>query len=71
MHGPFAEAEVIYGPAQFEVVRPGGYVRCAVSGVQVPLVELRYWSVERQEGYATAAIAYEAERMARRNSDTG
>lgn len=71
MHGPSIEAKVIYAPAQFQVVRPGGFVRCAVSGAQVPLPELRYWSVERQEGYASAAIAYEAEKAARRSSQAG
>jgi hypothetical protein len=28
-------------------------VRCAVTGVQIPLEELRYWSVDLQEAYAT------------------
>lgn len=46
------EAELRYLDADFRVVRPGGYVRCAVTGVRIPLDELRYWSVERQEPYA-------------------
>lgn len=46
------EAEVRYLDADFRVLRPGGYVRCAVSDVRIPLDELRYWSVERQEPYA-------------------
>jgi len=28
-------------------------VRCAVTGVAIPLEELRYWSVDLQEAYAT------------------
>jgi hypothetical protein len=28
-------------------------VRCAVTGVAIPLEELRYWSVDLQEPYAT------------------
>jgi hypothetical protein len=35
------------------VVRPGAFVRCAVTGVPIPLEELKYWSVELQEPYAT------------------
>jgi hypothetical protein len=35
------------------VVRPGAFVRCAVSNVPIPLEELKYWSVELQEAYAT------------------
>jgi hypothetical protein len=34
-------------------VRPGTFVRCAVTGVSIPLEELRYWSVDLQEAYAT------------------
>jgi hypothetical protein len=47
-----SEAEVKYLDGDFRVIRPGGYVRCAVTGVPIPLEELRYWSVERQEAYA-------------------
>ena len=35
---------------------------CAVTGVQIPLHELRYWSVERQEAYIDAEASLEAER---------
>jgi hypothetical protein len=28
-------------------------VRCAVTGVPIPLEELRYWSVDLQEAYAS------------------
>jgi hypothetical protein len=35
------------------VVRPGAFVRCAVTGVPIPLEELKYWSVEQQEAYAS------------------
>lgn len=50
-------ATLIYGPNGFRMVRPGRFVLCAVSGEAIDLEELRYWSVERQEAYATAAIA--------------
>ena len=33
--------------------RPGAFVRCAVTGVPIPLEELKYWSVDLQEAYAT------------------
>ncbi len=51
------EAKLQYGPSGFRVMRPGQHVFCAVSGEPIPLEELRYWSVERQEAYASAAIA--------------
>ena len=46
------EAEVRYLDGDFRVLRPGAFVRCAVTGVAIPLEELKYWSVERQEPYA-------------------
>jgi hypothetical protein len=47
------EAEVKYLDGDFRVVRPGSFVRCAVTGAQIPLEELRYWSVELQEAYVS------------------
>ena len=47
------EAEVKYLDGDFRVVRPGAFVRCAVTGVPIPLEELKYWSVELQEAYAS------------------
>lgn len=35
------------------VLRPGAFVRCAVTGVAIPVDELRYWSVDLQEAYAS------------------
>ena len=50
-------AMLSYGPNGFRVVTPGSYVVCAVSGEKVALEALRYWSVARQEAYASAEIA--------------
>lgn len=47
------EAELVYGDGEFHVVRAGAYVICAVTGARVKLDELRYWSVDLQEAYAT------------------
>jgi hypothetical protein len=46
------EAEVKYLDGDFRVVKPGAFVRCAVTGMPIPLEELKYWSVELQEPYA-------------------
>jgi hypothetical protein len=46
-----AEARVEYLDGDFRVARPGAFVRCAVTGAAIPLDELRYWSVDRQEAY--------------------
>ncbi|WAT17134.1 DUF2093 domain-containing protein [Aurantiacibacter sp. MUD11] len=50
-------ATLIYGPNGFRVVKPGHFVPCAMSGVPIPLEELRYWSVDRQEAYASAELS--------------
>jgi hypothetical protein len=47
------EAEVKYLDGDFRVVRPGAFVRCAVTSVPIPLEELKYWSVDLQEAYST------------------
>jgi hypothetical protein len=50
-------ARVRYGDAEFTIVTPGRFVRCAVSGALVALEDLRYWSVELQEAYRGPAEA--------------
>ncbi len=50
---PTGEAEVKYLDGDFRVVRPGSFVRCAVTGVPIALEELKYWSVDRQEAYVS------------------
>ena len=50
-------ATLLFGPNSFRVIRPGHFVLCAVTGEAIALEALRYWSVERQEAYATPEIA--------------
>jgi len=59
------EAEVKYLDGDFRLMRPGAFVRCAVTGVPIPLEELRYWSVDLQEAYATPEAV--AQRLASRH----
>jgi hypothetical protein len=47
------EAEVKFLDGDFRIVRPGAFVRCAVTNVPIPLEELKYWSVDLQEAYAS------------------
>lgn len=49
----------------FRMLSPGDHVVCAVTGEAIPLEHLRYWSVERQQAYASAEIAVRAERAQR------
>jgi hypothetical protein len=48
---PSGEALVEYRDSNIRVVRPGRFVRCAVTGEPIPLDQLKYWSVDRQEAY--------------------
>jgi hypothetical protein len=47
------EAKLRYLDGEFEVLSPGDFVRCAVTEQPIPLSELRYWSVDAQEAYAS------------------
>ena len=51
------EAKLRYLDGEVQVVTPGAFVRCAVTGRAIPLDELRYWSVELQEPYVDAATS--------------
>lgn len=55
--GNRGEAQVRYLDGEFEVVSPGDFVRCAVTGERIALPELRYWNVDLQEAYASAEIS--------------
>jgi hypothetical protein len=50
-------ARLHYLPGSFRQLSAGDHVLCAVSGAQIPLDRLRYWSADRQEAYASAEIA--------------
>ena len=56
-----SEARIRYLDGDFQVLTPGAFVRCAVTGESIPLDELRYWSVARQEAYASAEISLKRE----------
>jgi hypothetical protein len=53
-------ARLHYMANGFRVLSPGDHVVCAVSGARIALEDVRYWSVSRQEAYATAQLASEA-----------
>ena len=57
-------AKVRYAEADFQVLAPGNYVVCAVTGKPIPLDELKYWSWQRQEAYIDAHSSVQAERQA-------
>ena len=54
-------AKVRYLDGSFRLLSDGDHVLCAVSGVAIPLDQLRYWSVARLEAYADAVASLEAD----------
>ena len=63
IQGPFGddgEAVLEFKDGEFDVVKPGAYVTCAVTGARIPIRALKYWSVDRQEAYVDAAAALKA-----------
>ncbi|WP_229428408.1 DUF2093 domain-containing protein [Microvirga pudoricolor] len=61
------EAVVHYLDGSYRVVKPGAYVRCAVTGEPIPLETLTYWNVELQEAYLSPeAVADRIGRKPRR-----
>ena len=53
------EAVIRYLDGDFQILSNGSYVTCAVTGRQIPIDELRYWNVERQEPYVDAKASLE------------
>ena len=42
-------------------------MRCAVTGMPIPLDDLKYWSVDRQEAYIDCEASYKAEKAAQQS----
>ncbi len=57
LFGLKGEARVKYLDSEFQILAPGDFVRCAVTGQPIPLSELKYWNVARQEAYASAEVS--------------
>lgn len=55
------EARIRYLDGDFQVMTPGSFVRCAVTAESIPLDELKYWSVARQEPYVNAEVSLNRE----------
>lgn len=53
-------ARLHYMANGFRLLAHGDHVLCAVSGVPIMLEQLRYWSVAKQQPYASAEIATRA-----------
>ena len=53
------EATLAYGDSDYMIMESGSYVLCAVTGEQIPLDQLKYWSGDLQEAYKDASASLE------------
>jgi hypothetical protein len=65
LFGLKGEARVKFMDGEFQVLSPGDFVRCAVTGEPIMLSDLRYWSVELQEAYVSAEASFQRYREQR------
>lgn len=54
-------AKIHYDTPDFTIVEAGDHVTCAVTGKQILIDDLHYWSVERQEAYIDGAAMLKRE----------
>ena len=59
------EAKIKYLDGDYQVISSGSFVRCAVTNKPIPVEELKYWSVARQEAYIDVQTSFEREQQFR------
>lgn len=57
LFGMRGEARIRFMHGEYQVLSPGDFVRCAVTGQIILLADLRYWNVELQEPYVSAEVS--------------
>ncbi len=69
LFGLKGEARLRFRHGDYQVLSPGDFVRCAVTGQPILLAELRYWNVDLQEAYASAHISLNRYLQVRERND--
>ena len=54
------EAKIKYLDGDFQVQTAGTYVTCAITKKPIPIDELKYWSVAKQEAYIDVEASVKA-----------
>ena len=52
-------AKLKYLPNNFKIIENGDHVLCSITNEVIPIEELKYWNVEKQEVYASPIIAFQ------------
>ena len=55
---PQREAKLKFLDGEFQIIREGEFVRCAISGIAIRIDDLRYWNVDKQMAYRSAVKAF-------------
>jgi hypothetical protein len=71
LFGLKGEARISYLHGEYRVEQPGDFVLCAVTGKPIAMADLRYWSVELQEAYASAEASLQRHLQLRRRPGRG
>jgi hypothetical protein len=53
------EARLRYLDHEYEILSPGEFVRCAVSGDPINIDDLRYWNISQQLPFKTAELSFQ------------
>jgi hypothetical protein len=53
------EARLRYLDHEYEVLSPGEFVRCGVSGDPISLDDLRYWNIAQQLPFKSAEVSFQ------------
>ena len=56
------EAKLRYMATCFTTLEKGDFVLCKTTGEKIPLDELKYWNVDRQEAYVDAEASLRRQR---------
>ena len=51
-------AKIKYLPNNYQIIKEGDHVICAISGKKIPIDKLTYWNVELQEAYYSYKEAF-------------
>lgn len=55
---PQREAKLKFLDGEFQIIREGEFVRCAISGIAIRIDDLRYWNVDKQMAYRSAVEVF-------------
>ena len=53
------EAKLRYLDHEYDVLVPGDFVRCAMTGDAIKLDNLRYWNIEKQLAFKSAKESFD------------